>query len=369
MLKEYVRLIVEAQRGIMYPPSRINSKLQSELSSSQSNDKTHLTAEETVKDMSDKFGANYYISFVRGYKGQVPDLSVNPFSRFATPHGIYTYLLTKKNLESLFLKQRLDYVDFAMDRPYFHIIQIESPNKAVLNPDKTSNKYAKDTAGYDSQYFKDIQEMVRVSLMSLPGTASYITQKINRLPYKVKKLYQSLDKTNYISALYRSGHRSSRIATAIEAAYKKLCIDTNELTFNEFTTSIAKFLASKVNQYYSSRRSSDYNPEAVNNKMYFLKNVYKISDILSYITPNPKQGAGRKNDPVRRSLLLQSIGIDALIDAGSSTIHHEQPEQALSVEFGPHSTIKNLGTYNNIFHQLSRKELEELYIEHANYLH
>jgi len=370
MLKEYVRLILEAsQRGILYPPNRINSELQSQISTPQKNDKTHLTPEETVKDLSDKFGSNYYISFVRGYKGQVPDLSVNPFSRFATPHGIYTYLLTKTNLDDLFLRQRLNYSDFAMDRPYFHIIQIDSPNKAVLSPDSTSNKYANDNLGYNSQYYSDIQEMVRVALMSLPGTASYITKKVNSLPSNIRKEYQNINKSNYIKILYKSGHRSSHIATAIEAAYKKLCIDTKELTFNEFTTNIAKFLASKIKQYYTSRRSIDYNPSAANNKMYFLKNIYKISEILSYITPNPKQGSGRKNDPVRRSLLLQSIGIDALIDTGSSTIHHEQPEQALSVEFGPHSTIKNLGTYNNIFYQLSPEELEELYTEFADYLH
>jgi hypothetical protein len=365
MLKEYISLIVEAQRGILYPPSRINSKLQSELSSSQENDKTSLTPEETVKDLSDKFGSNYYISFVRGYNGQVPAIGINPFSRFATPHGIYTYLLTRKNLTDLFLNQRLNYVDFAMDRPYFHIIQIDSPNMSVLTKNGSSNKYAINS----DKYFEDIQEMVRVSLMSLPGIASYITNKLNRLPIKTRSLYNTINSKNYISILYKSGHKSSHIATAIEAAYKKLCIDTKEITFNEFTTGVSSFLASKVNQYYTSRRSSDYNPGAKNNKMFYLKNIYKIAEILSYITPNPKKGSGRSNDPVRRSLLLHSIGIDSIVDAGSGTIHDMQPEQAVSIDFGPHSTIKNLGTYNNIFHQLSSEKLKELYIEHADYLH
>ena len=365
MLKEYISLILEAQRGIMYPPSRINSKLQSELSSSQENDKTSLTPEETVQDLSDKFGSNYYISFVRGYNGQVPAAGINPFSRFATPHGVYTYLLTRKNLTDLFLKQRLNYVDFAMNRPYFHIIQIDSPNTSVLTKTGSSNKYATNP----DQYYEDIQEMVRVSLMSLPGIASYITNKINRLPSKTRSLYNTINSKNYISILYRTGHRPSHIATAIEAAYKKLCVDTNELTFNEFTTGVSSFLASKVNQYYTTRRSSDYNPGAKNNKMFYLKNIYKIAEILSYITPNPKKGSGRSNDPTRRSLLLHSIGIDAIVDAGSGTIHDMQPEQAVAIDFGPHSTIKNLGTYNNIFYKLNKKELENLFINYASYLH
>ena len=369
MLKEYITLILEAQRGIMYPPGRINAKLQSQLSTPQSNDKTNFTPEEIVKDLSDKFGANYYISFVKGYKGQVPDVGINPFSMYATPHGIYTYLLTKKNLTDLFLRQRLGYVDFAMDRPYFHIIQIQSPDKAVLNPDKTSNKYAVDKAGRDSQYFNDIQEMVRVSLMSLPGKASYITKKLHKLPINIRKKYESVTKSNYIKLLYESGYRSSRIATAIEIIYKILCLDKKEVTFNEFTTSVANFLSRKVNQYYTSRRSFDYNPTAKDNKMFYLKNIYKIAEILSYITPTPKKTTGRRNDPVRRSLLLHSIGIDAITDTGSQTIHDKQSEQAFAINFGPHSSVKNLGTYNNIFTQLSREELEELFIKHADYLH
>jgi hypothetical protein len=365
MLKQYISLILEAQRGIMYPPSRINAKLQSELSSSQANDKTHLSPEETVSDLSDKFGSNYYISFVRGYNGQVPDVSINPFSRFATPHGIYTYLLTKENLTDLFLRQRLDYVDFAMNRPYFHIIQIDSPNTSVLTRSGSSNKYATNP----DKYYEDIQEMVRVSLMSLPGIASYITNKLNRLPSKTRSLYRTINSKNYISILYKAGYKPSHVATAIEAAYKKLCIDTNEVTFNEFTTSVSSFLASKVNQYYTSRRSSDYNPDAKNNKMFYLKNIYKIAEILSYITPSPKKGSGRSNDPSRRSLLLHSIGIDAIVDAGSGTIHDMQPEQAVAIDFGPHSSVKNLGTYNNIFHNLNKQELEDLYINYADYLH
>lgn len=349
----------------MYPPSRINAKLQSELSSSQENDKTNLTPEETVKDLSDKFGSNYYISFVRGYNGQVPAAGINPFSRFATPHGVYTYLLTRQNLTDLFLKQRLGYVDFAMNRPYFHVIQIDSPNTSVLTKSGSSNKYANNP----DKYFNDIQEMVRVSLMSLPGVASYITNKLNRLPSNIRSLYSTINSKNYISILYRTGHRPSHISTAIEAAYKKLCIDTNELTFNEFTTGVSSFLAAKVNQYYTSKRSSEYNPSAKNNKMFYLKNIYKIAEILSYITPNPKKGSGRSNDPTRRSLLLHSIGIDAIVDTGSGTIHDMQPEQAVAIDFGPHSSIKNLGTYNNIFHTLDKQTLEDLYINYADYLH
>jgi len=355
MLKEYVRLLVEAQRGIMYPPSRINAKTQSEISSSQSNDKTHMSAEETVLDLSDKFGPNFYINFVRGYKGQVPDLGINPYARYATPHGVYGYILTRKNLTDLFLKQHLNNVDFAMNRPYFHIFQFSTPDTSVLSKSGRSNKYATNP----DQYYKDVQEMVRVSLMSLPGVSSYINTKINMLPTRVRKSYREVSRKNYISLLYKAGRRSSRIAGAIEAAYKKLCIDSDQVPFNEFVASIANFLSNRVSSLYRSQ----------NDKTLFLKNIYKIADILSYITPNPKKGSGRKNDASRRALILHSIGINSFVDAGSGTIHDMQPEQAFSIDFGPHSSIKNLGTYNNIFNQLSKKELEDLYINLATYLH
>ena len=46
-----------------------------------------------------------------------------------------------------------------------------------------------------------------------------------------------------------------------------------------------------------------------------------------------------------------------------------QPEQAMAIDFGPHSNVRNLGTYNNIFYQLSKKELKDLFINNADYLH
>lgn len=344
----------------MYPPDRINSVLQSELSSPQENNKTNLTPEETVEDLRDKFGKNFYISFVRGYKGQVPNVDINPYAGYATPHGVYTYLLTKENLESLFLKGQLFDSTFAINRPYFHIIQLKTPNTAVLNPNKTSNYYANNT----EKYYSDVQEMVRISLLSLPLDMSYLNRKIYTLPRHVKEKYKNLNSKNYLSFIYASGHRATRIASAIELAYKKVIVDMNEVSFNEFTTTISNVLHNKANSMYSSRMSN-----AKNNKFYFLNNIYRIAEILSYITPNPKTGSGRHNDPVRRSLMLHSIGIDTLVDAGSSTIHDKQPTQAVSINFGPHSNIENLGTYNNIFHQLSKRELKKLYIENADYLH
>ena len=67
--------------------------------------------------------------------------------------------------------------------------------------------------------------------------------------------------------------------------------------------------------------------------------------------------------------MLKNAGIDNIIDMGFGLIHHKQPQQAASLHYGTDAPVKNLGTYNNIFAQLSKKELEELFIEYADYLH
>ena len=96
-LEKYINLYLET-RAYTYSPRSIDAKLQNRISPKLSNDKTNMSPEEVVEDMHDKWGEDYAISFVRGYQGNVPSVEINPHARFATPHGIYSYLLTKENL-------------------------------------------------------------------------------------------------------------------------------------------------------------------------------------------------------------------------------------------------------------------------------
>ena len=368
-INDYIRLFLET-RAYMQKPHEIGAELQNKLSPKLSNDKSNLSPEEVVKDLSDKFGDDIVISFVRGYKGQVPSIEINPYARFATPHGIYSYLLTKENLTDLFLKGNLRGVDFAMDRPYFHIMKITTQNKAYIMPDGTSNVYSNNDK---RKFMYDVQEMVRTSLMSQVTSRRSPDRKINA--------------KNYTSALYRAGHSSSRVAIAIHKAYDAVCLKAPEekkVDLNKFTENVAIFLDFLIDKRAKStlERKSRYHKDYKTSKVIlekkpghlFLK-LYKIADVLSYITPNPKQGAGRHNDPSRLSLLLRNVNIEAIIDKGFGLLHHLQPSQAVAINYGggdqnsEFSSIENLGTYRNIFKYCSDEELEELFIAHADYLH
>lgn len=383
-LEKYINLYLET-RAYTYPPRSIDSNLQNRISPKLSNDKTHMTPEEVVDDMRDKWGENYAISFVRGYKGNTPSVEINPYARFATPHGIYSYLLTKENLSSLFLKKMLPGDDFATDRPYFHIIRLSTPNKAVINPDMTSNFYTDNDLNIDPsnphaeqisqeryrrfifpKYTSDVKEMLRVSL--------YSQVKPRRVRNTIRQRGKTVVVTrkNYMSILYSTGFRASSVAKNIKLTHDILCTgsEENQAYFDTFLNYVTSFLINLVDRLYSSRKSRFYNRNVTkDNSEFLVAKLYRIADILSYITPNPKEGSGRHNDPARLSLLLHSIGLDSIVDKGASLIHQKQPQQALAINWGPNSSIENMGTYKNIFKYCSRKELRELFVNNADYLH
>ena len=384
-LEKYINLYLET-RAYTYAPRSIDAKLQNRISPKLSNDKTNMSPEEVVEDMHDKWGEEHAISFVRGYKGNVPSVEINPHARFATPHGIYSYLLTKENLTNLFLSRRTQGIDFATDRPYFHIIRLSSPNKAVINPNMTSDYYTSQgdididpNSPYSDQinqerykklvlpkYTSDVREMLRVSLYS------QVTPRKVRNTIRQRGKNIVVTRKNYMSILYATGFRPSSIAKNIKLTHDILCTGSDEKVqyLDTFLNYVSSFLINLVDRLFSSRKSRFYNRNIQKDDPEFLvAKLYRIADILSYITPNPKQGSGRHNDPTRLSLILHSVGLDSIVDTGSSLIHQKQPQQALSINWGPNSSIENMGTYRNIFKYCSRKELEELFVNNADYLH
>ena len=187
-----------------------------------------------------------------------------------------------------------------------------------------------------------------------------------------------INKYNYIHILNKNAKRRiSSIARLIYFSYDAVCVkapESKKENFDDFLNKIALFLDRHSNVYY---RHKFYH--AIRKKVpgYLFLKLYNSIMLLSYITNNPKRGPGRHNDPVRFSMILNSLGIKGISDQGFSLLHDKQPSQAMGINFGGEnkdpdkqfSNIENLGTYNNIFSSLSKKELEELFVNNANYLH
>ena len=361
-IKQYIKLLSESTKAIMMEPHKIGAGLQSKISPTLRNNKTNLSPEETVKDLHNKFGRDCMITFVDKYDQDVPGLSINPKAGFATPHGTYSYLFSKENFSKMLLSQRIEGVYFATSRPYFHVFRITTRDKVHVNADGTSLKYEND----EQQYISDLREAVRISLMSLPEDKS---SKPNR---------DFINKNNYMSILNKDMFKRARsVARLIYNCYDAVCLkapDSQKVDKREFFNNIADYLDRLTSQNRYVRGIENIRRKAPG---YLFLKLYSAVYYLSYITPKPKKGAGKSNDPSRFALILQSIGIKSIIDDGYGLIHHKQPSQALTINYGgkkqdPDEEFSNyelLGTYNNIFLQLPAHKLEELYLEHATYLH
>ena len=361
-IRQYIKLLSESTKAIMMEPYKIGAGLQSKISPILKNDKTSLTPEETIKDLHDKFGEDCMITFVDKYDQDVPGLGINPKAGFATPHGTYSYHFNKENFSKMLLSQKIRGVDFATNRPYFHIFRITTLDKVHINADGTSSKYENN----EDQYIKDLREAVRISLMSLPEDKSTVPNR------------DFINKNNYMSILNKDMFkRAKTVARLIYNCYDAVCLkapDSQKVDKREFFNNIADYLDRLTSQNRYVRGSENIKRKAPG---YLFLKLYSAIYYLSYITPKPKRGAGKSNDPSRFALILQSVGIKSIIDSGYGLIHHKQPSQAFTINYGgkkadPDEQFSNyelLGTYSNIFHQLSANDLEDLYLEHAIYLH
>ena len=363
-IKQYIKLLSESTKAIMMEPYKVGSRLQSAISPVLRNDKTNLTPEEIIQDLHDKFGRNYMITFVNKYDDDVPGLGINPKAGFATPHGIYSYLFNRENFSKMLLSQRIRGVDFATNRPYFHIFKITTPDKVYVNADGATSKYVNDA--YDREkYLSDLRDCVRTSLLSLIEDKS---TEPNR---------KFINKKNYLSILYKDMFKREKdVARLIYNCYDAVCIkapDAEKVDKETFFDQIRDYL----DEMTTKKRVRGWEEIKDKKPGYLFLKLYAAIYLLSYLTPYPKRGTGKSNDPSRFALMLQNVGIKAIIDDGYGLIHHKQPSQAVTINYGgkkedPDEQFSNyelLGTYNNIFHQLSAQELEDLFVNHATYLH
>lgn len=372
MLKSYIKLFLESNRSSQFSPKELTADLLNKVSPSTFVDKTNFTPQQVVDDLEGNFGEDYMISFVKTYKDAKGkskiNLEVNPEMNYATPHGIYTYLLTKEVLDELFLNKTIDGQKFAIRRPYFHIIKVTSPGKVYLDPNKGASKYADNNF---LNYKRDVITAIKYILRSLPGNpnGSPVDPTINKDNYK-----------DYLDVHYR---RTKIVGVRIFKAWDAVVLKgkgNNKVDFEEFCNEVFLFLDKLSESNLNFRFLKSINRKQ---RGYLFYKLYFIIYCLSYITPNAKRGAGKSNDAVRFAGMLNSIGIDSIIDKGTSSIHPKQPNQAVIMSTGGRggemldlgiedaaefSSYEHIGTYRNIFVECSRDELLELY-ETAEFLH
>ena len=368
-IKEYLK-----EATIPFSGSEISAQLQHDVSPSIRKDMSNLSDKETLKYLMQNIDERTCISFVNKYDSEVPSFSVNPNAVYKTPHGNYAYPLTLPNMKDLISRKAIKGTQFALQRPYFLLFKVNSPNAIIISKDGTTNykEFKADkkamSAGKSISFEQDINSILRAFTyltMSAFDTDPSKTWSDNnsdsveifdrKLVYLTSQLYSNFESLNDnditvdsfingIASAFRGG------VPEMVANYKKANdVDTIkkeyfEVVFEELKEIFfyGELTKSRANKFI---KAGDENIDEFH-EIYFI--CWVLSRIAHFMNPTKITSSG----PVLTALLKET-GIEAIIDQNSSTLHHAEPEQSVFLNFGNFSKkdVEFIGTFRNIFNK------------------
>ncbi len=138
LLIKYIKNYLN-ESPVPYAGRYVSANIQHKLSPKISKDMTGLSTKDVLKVLMKNIDERTCISFVNSYNKRVPSFNINPRAAYHTPHGNYAYPLTLDNLRELIGSGKIDGQSFAIDRPYFLLFKINSPNTIFIDKDGTTN--------------------------------------------------------------------------------------------------------------------------------------------------------------------------------------------------------------------------------------
>lgn len=357
LLRKYIR--ESLGREVMFSPERLRPRStggeqQRELTTVEAIDKTNMSDEEVLEELIVAAGPDTYIRFEKKYGDlEFPPLKVSPEIKYYTPHGIYGYPLNQVNVENLVSFGAPTSADFATDYDFFHIYKLDKSR--TVNISKGDDDINQIAGRYttEKKVIDDITECVRI--------ISYMFhENKNKQPVEITMSSDSPEESSILNKLEQDivklGSSNSRISLSdIFSKYKKYVVKTNK-TSDETKKLIEVYkqeIAASIFKYIKARMST----ETINknsSKQFLLFKMLKSS--IEYIVNHFGYSEGIRGSQYY-SLLLKAIGITGITDLGTSTIHANEPSQAVSFDFSG-DTIKPIGTFKNIFRDANLKELK-----------
>lgn len=354
ILKEWKNFIqIEESRTWTQSLNQYDQSLYSNSANVQSNDRTNLSAEEYVKEIlkivSKAKDKKLSVSFVNKYDINNPELGVSPHVEFDTPHGIYGYPLSGKNVYRLLTTGMATYAGFATERKFMHIYEVaesddvNSRYSITINSDYTTN--------YNNSNFK--KDVSTLTKMFVSFTLNAIDE--NRFTFLAGMLARVFDDDypDFESDPAKYMTPSSEGAFHLEG-YKRLftfiykCYTQDSLSQREIVEKLSrvaiKLSLSSDNKFLDRIRKG-------NSRFY---QIYYIARLYSLILENIH---GREEDYNIYGLIgglfvtfLNGIGIESISDnEGTSLLHPNEPSQNVTFDMskssGENYSYNLIGTY------------------------
>ena len=353
LLRKYIK--ESLGREVMLSPQRLRSRStggeqQRELTVVETIDKTRLSDEEVLEELIVAAGPDTYIRFEKKYGDlEFPPLKVSPVVRYYTPHGIYGYPLNQVNVENLVNFGSPTAADFATDYHFFHIYKLDKSRAVNVSKDHDDVKQIVGRYTTEKKVIDDIAECIRIiSYMfheskhkppvEIPMTSDTPLEfPILQIEKDIGKL--GLNRQTSLSDIFNK-YKNYVVKTSKNSDTSKKLI---EIYKQEIATAIFKYAKAEA----KTKRNSS--------KQFLLFKMLKSS--IEYIAHQFGRSEGIRGSQYY-SLLLKAVGITGITDLGTSTIHANEPSQAVSFDFSG-DTIKPIGTFKNIFKSANLNELKE----------
>ena len=370
LLLKYIRSYL-AEATIPFSAKEIDAGLQNKLSPNIPKDVTSLSNEETIKVLMQNIDEQTCISFVNAYDENIPSFNINPYARYNTPHGNYAYPLTLKNFRTLYKTKKVGGTEFAIDRPYFLLFKVNSPNTLTINKDGTtnykeikSNKQAM-SRGSKASSKQDIESVVRSFLYFsssafLDIEASDVENKFDKklfhkaLSSLTENLTYAFEKAG--SGDYPIGDLAKSCSYYLEDYFTNIFYAfDNEITkkrHQELIDNLKGFITKLVINL-SETDVNKYKHFGDFHKLYFT--CWLLSLVAQNVT------SADSNGPIF-TMFLKEAGIDGIIDYGSATLHQAEPEQAVLLNFGnvEGKDVDYIGTFRNVFREMDGEKFENI---------
>ncbi len=360
LLRKYIR--ESLGREVMLSPERLRSRStggepQRELTAIKTIDKTRLSDEEIIEELIIAAGPDTYIRFEKNYGNlEFPPLKVSPKIKYQTPHGIYGYPLNQVNVENLINSGAPTSSNFATNYDFFHVYRLDKSR--TVNVARGDNDLKQVIGRYttEKKVIDDIAECIRiVSNLFKKNKNKNKTIEIP-MPTSSSQEFPISQFKQDIAALSKSKKSSYLELSDIFKKYKDFIVKTSEKsnTSKNLIEIFKQEIAEAIFEYKKvsvSKRERNTN----STKQFMLFKILKAS--IEYIAEAFSDSQGTKRGQYY-SLLLKAIGITGITDLGTSTIHDNEPSQAVSFDFSG-NTIDPVGTYKNIFKTENNKELKQ----------